>query len=47
MLPASQWLPIIFAFALIIMVWSRLAALLIWVSHRACVRRGLSEAPPQ
>ena len=33
MLPASQWLPIIFAFALIIMVWSLLAALLYPVSR--------------
>ena len=47
MLPASQWLPIIFAFALIIMVWSLLAALLIWVSHRVRVRFGLSEELPQ
>lgn len=41
MLPASQWLPIIFAFALIIMLWSLLAALLIWVSHRVRLRFGL------
>ena len=47
MLPASQWLPIIFAFALIIMVWSLLAALLIWVSHRVRLRFGLSEELPQ
>ncbi|WP_300725651.1 mechanosensitive ion channel family protein [Pseudomonas sp.] len=47
MLPANQWLPIIFAFALIIMVWSLLAALLIWVSHRVRVRFGLSEELPQ
>ena len=47
MLPASQWLPIIFAFALIIMVWSLLAALLIWVSHRERLRFGLSEELPQ
>lgn len=47
MLPANQWLPIIFAFALIIMVWSLLAALLIWVSHRVRLRFGLSEELPQ
>ena len=47
MLPASEWIPIIFAFALIIMVWSLLAALLIWVSHRVRVRFGLSEELPQ
>ena len=47
MLPASQWLPIIFAFALIIMLWSLLAALLIWVSHRVRLRFGLSEELPQ
>lgn len=47
MLPASQWLPIIFAFALIIMAWSLLAALLIWVSHRVRLRFGLSEELPQ
>ena len=47
MLPASQWLPMIFAFALIIMVWSLLAALLIWVSHRVRLRFGLSEELPQ
>ena len=47
MLPASQGLPIIFAFALIIMVWSLLAALLIWVSHRVRLRFGLSEELPQ
>ncbi|MES2872052.1 MAG: mechanosensitive ion channel family protein [Pseudomonadota bacterium] len=47
MLPATQWLPIIFAFALIIMVWSLLAALLIWVSHRVRLRFGLSEELPQ
>ena len=47
MLPASQWLPLIFAFALIIMVWSLLAALLIWVSHRVRLRFGLSEELPQ
>ncbi|EPJ91711.1 MULTISPECIES: mechanosensitive ion channel family protein [Pseudomonas] len=47
MLPASEWLPIIFGFALIIMIWSLSAALLIWVSHRVRVRFGLSEELPQ
>ncbi|WP_019410757.1 mechanosensitive ion channel family protein [Pseudomonas psychrophila] len=47
MLPANEWVPIIFAFALIIMVWSLLAALLIWVSHRVRLRFGLSEELPQ
>ena len=47
MLPAREWLPIIFGFALIIMIWSLPAALLIWVSHRVRVRFGLSEELPQ
>ena len=47
MLPASQWLPIIFAFALILMVWSLLAAALIWLSHRVRLRFGLTEELPQ
>lgn len=47
MLPASQWLPIIFAFALIIMVWSLLAAALIWLSHRVRLRFGLTDELPQ
>ena len=47
MLPANEWLPIIFGFALVIMIWSLLAALLIWVSHRVRVRFGLSEELPQ
>ncbi|BCQ63963.1 hypothetical protein PBOI14_57130 [Pseudomonas sp. Boi14] len=46
MLPASQWLPIIFAFALILMVWSLLAAALIWLSHRVRLRFGLTEDLP-
>ncbi|MGE8415245.1 MAG: mechanosensitive ion channel domain-containing protein [Pseudomonas sp.] len=46
-LPASQWLPIIFAFALILMVWSLLAAALIWLSHRVRLRFGLTEDLPQ
>ncbi|MGO3030190.1 mechanosensitive ion channel family protein [Pseudomonas helleri] len=47
MLPAKEWVPIIFAFALIIMIWSLLASLLIWVSHRVRLRFGLSEELPQ
>ncbi|SDZ00180.1 mechanosensitive ion channel family protein [Pseudomonas sp. NFIX28] len=47
MLPASEWLPIIFAFALILMVWSLLAAALIWLSHRLRERFGLTEELPQ
>lgn len=47
MLPASQWLPIIFAFALILMVWSLLAAALIWLSHRVRLRFGLTDELPQ
>ena len=47
MLPASEWLPIIFGFALILAVWSLLAAALIWLSHRVRVRFGLPEELPQ
>ncbi|MCX7079916.1 MAG: mechanosensitive ion channel, partial [Pseudomonas sp.] len=47
MLPASEWLPIIFAFALILMLWSLLAAALIWLSHRVRLRFGLTEELPQ
>ncbi|MBO4968288.1 MAG: mechanosensitive ion channel family protein, partial [Pseudomonas sp.] len=47
MLPANEWLPIIFGFALVIMIWSLLAALLIWISHRVRLRFGLSEELPQ
>jgi len=46
-LPANEWLPIIFAFAMILMVWSLLAAALIWVSHRVRMRFGLTEELPQ
>lgn len=41
MLPANEWLPIIFGFALILAVWSLLAAALIWLSHRVRERFGL------
>ena len=47
MLPASEWLPIIFGFALILAVWSLLAAALIWLSHRVRERFGLPEELPQ
>ncbi|QLG92135.1 mechanosensitive ion channel family protein [Pseudomonas yamanorum] len=47
MLPASEWLPIIFGFAVILALWSLLAAALIWVSHRVRERFGLSEELPQ
>ncbi len=47
MLPASQWGPIIFSFAVVIALWSLLAAALIWLGHRVRVRFGLSEELPQ
>ncbi|MDE1197290.1 MAG: mechanosensitive ion channel family protein [Pseudomonas sp.] len=47
MLPANQWWPIIFSFAVVIALWSLLAAALIWLSHRVRVRFGLSEELPQ
>ena len=47
MLPASEWLPIIFGFAVILAVWSLLAAALIWLSHRLRERFGLPEELPQ
>jgi len=47
MLPASEWLPIIFGFAVILAVWSLLAAALIWLSHRVRERFGLPEELPQ
>ncbi|KRP48475.1 mechanosensitive ion channel domain-containing protein [Pseudomonas poae] len=47
MLPAAEWLPIIFGFALILAVWSLLAAALIWLSHRLRERFGLPEELPQ
>jgi len=46
-LPANEWLPMIFAFAMILMVWSLLAAALIWISHRVRMRFGLTEELPQ
>ncbi|WQG57230.1 hypothetical protein RHM66_18955 [Pseudomonas sp. RTB3] len=47
MLPATEWLPIIFGFALILALWSLLAAALIWLSHRLRERFGLPEELPQ
>lgn len=47
MLPASEWLPMLFAFALILMLWSLLAAALIWLGHRVRTRFGLTEELPQ
>nr|WP_223457924.1 MULTISPECIES: mechanosensitive ion channel family protein [unclassified Pseudomonas] len=46
-LPANEWLPMLFAFAMILMIWSLLAAALIWISHRVRMRFGLSEELPQ
>ncbi|AMB88341.1 mechanosensitive ion channel protein [Pseudomonas agarici] len=47
MLPLSEWLPIIFAFALILLLWSFLAWTMIWLSHRVRLRFGLTEELPQ
>lgn len=47
MLPANEWLPIIFGFAMILAVWSLLAAALIWLGHRVRMRFGLTEELPQ
>jgi small-conductance mechanosensitive channel len=47
MMPASEWLPIIFGFAVILALWSLLAAALIWLSHRVRERFGLPEELPQ
>ncbi|MGE8154645.1 mechanosensitive ion channel domain-containing protein [Pseudomonas vancouverensis] len=46
-LPANEWLPMLFAFAMILAVWSLLAAALIWLSHRVRMRFGLTEELPQ
>ena len=46
-LPANQWLPIIVGFALVLLLWSLLAAALIWLGHWVRVRFGLSEDLPQ
>nr|WP_150724581.1 mechanosensitive ion channel family protein [Pseudomonas fluorescens] len=46
-LPANEWLPMLFAFAMILMIWSLLAAALIWISHRVRMRFGLTEELPQ
>lgn len=47
MLPANQWLPVLLGFALVMLIWSLLAAALIWLSHRVRVRFGLPEDLPQ
>jgi len=47
MLPLAEWPPIIFAFVLIILVWSLLAYALNWISHHIRMRFGLSEELPQ
>ena len=47
LLPASEWLPIIFGFAVVLMLWSLLAAALIWLGHRVRMRFGLTEELPQ
>lgn len=47
MLPASEWLPIIFGFAVVLLLWSLLAAALIWLGHWVRLRFGLSEELPQ
>jgi small-conductance mechanosensitive channel len=46
-MPANQWLPVILGFAVVILIWSLLAAALIWLSHRVRLRFGLSEDLPQ
>ncbi|WP_426112062.1 mechanosensitive ion channel family protein [Pseudomonas sp. DSP3-2-2] len=46
-LPAREWLPIIFGFAVVLLLWSLLAAALIWLGHWVRVRFGLSEDLPQ
>nr|WP_277535976.1 mechanosensitive ion channel family protein [Pseudomonas baetica] len=46
-LPANEWLPMLLAFAMILLVWSLLAAALIWISHRVRMRFGLTEELPQ
>ena len=46
-LPANEWLPIIFGFAVVLALWSLLAAALIWLSHRVRMRFGLTEELPQ
>ncbi|MDB6145122.1 MAG: MscS family transporter [Pseudomonas sp.] len=47
MLPANEWFPVILGFALVLLIWSLLAAALIWLSHRVRVRFGLPEELPQ
>jgi len=47
MLPASEWLPMVFAFALILTLWSFLAWAMIWLGRQVRLRFGLSEELPQ
>ena len=47
MLPASEWLPMVFAFALILALWSFLACAMIWLGRQVRLRFGLSEELPQ
>jgi len=47
MLPANQWFPVFLGFALVMLIWSLLAAALIWLSHWVRVRFGLPEDLPQ
>jgi len=47
LLPANQWLPVIVGFALVLLLWSLLAAALIWLGHWVRMRFGLSEELPQ
>ena len=46
-LPVNEWLPMLFAFSMILVIWSLLAAALIWISHRVRMRFGLTEELPQ
>jgi small-conductance mechanosensitive channel len=46
-LPVNQWLPIIFGFALVLLLWGLLAATLIWLGHWVRVRFGLPEDLPR
>ena len=41
-LPASEWVPMVFAFALILALWSFLAWAMIWLGRQVRLRFGLS-----
>jgi small-conductance mechanosensitive channel len=47
MLPANQWWPIIWGFAVVLAIWGLLAAALIWLGHKVRMRFGLSAELPQ